>query len=255
MPEIKYRAIISDIDGTLTPNEPGALPSDRVSKSIRQAEDSGATFSLASGRPFSLMEYLVKHLKLTSPMITDNGAIIADGKDGSILWEVSLSRETSLAIIELTRSSGLTRVSTNNGVIENPTNLPNDAKIRKVSVHDMSIKEADALIEKVTGKIKNIATVRAASYRGEGFLDIYFSHAEATKQHAVLKYAEILGISPTEIIAVGDGYNDYSLLMTCGLKVAMGNAVQELKDIADLVVPSVDEDGLAVMIEKLVVRR
>lgn len=52
------------------------------------------------------------------------------------------------------------------------------------------------------------------------------------------------------MIGVGDGYNDFPLLMSCGLKIAMGNAIEELKDIADYIAPSVDEDGLAKVIDK-----
>lgn len=51
------------------------------------------------------------------------------------------------------------------------------------------------------------------------------------------------------MIGVGDGYNDYPMLEACGLKVAMGNAVDELKVIADIVAPSIEQDGLAKVIE------
>ena len=49
---------------------------------------------------------------------------------------------------------------------------------------------------------------------------------------------------------VGDGYNDFPLLLAGGLKVAMGNAVSDLKKIADYIAPTVDEDGVATVIEK-----
>ena len=51
---------------------------------------------------------------------------------------------------------------------------------------------------------------------------------------------------------MGDGYNDFPLLMACGLKIAMGNAVPELKAIADFIAPSVEEDGVATVIEKFI---
>jgi hydroxymethylpyrimidine pyrophosphatase-like HAD family hydrolase len=63
----------------------------------------------------------------------------------------------------------------------------------------------------------------------------------------------MLGVKYEEIIGVGDSYNDYSLLMASGLKVAMGNAVKELKDVADYIAPSVDEDGLAEVIERYII--
>jgi hydroxymethylpyrimidine pyrophosphatase-like HAD family hydrolase len=54
------------------------------------------------------------------------------------------------------------------------------------------------------------------------------------------------------MIGVGDGYNDFPLLEACGLKVAMGNALEDLKGIADYIAPSVDEDGVANVIEKFI---
>ncbi len=55
-----------------------------------------------------------------------------------------------------------------------------------------------------------------------------------------------------EIIGVGDSYNDFPLLMACGLKVAMGNAAPELKEIADYIAPTVEEDGVVDVIKRFV---
>ena len=54
------------------------------------------------------------------------------------------------------------------------------------------------------------------------------------------------------MIGVGDGYNDFPLLMACGLKVAMGNAVPELKAIADYIAPTVADDGIVDVIKTFV---
>jgi len=61
-----------------------------------------------------------------------------------------------------------------------------------------------------------------------------------------------LKISREEIIGIGDHYNDFPLLMACGLKVAMGNAVDDLKAIADYIAPSVEKDGVADVIDRFV---
>jgi hydroxymethylpyrimidine pyrophosphatase-like HAD family hydrolase len=63
-----------------------------------------------------------------------------------------------------------------------------------------------------------------------------------------------LHLKKDEIIGVGDGYNDFPLLMACGLKVAMGNAVPDLKEIADYIAPSVVEDGVVDIISKFIVK-
>ena len=69
------------------------------------------------------------------------------------------------------------------------------------------------------------------------------------------RHAELNGIETSQIIAAGDSYNDIPLLEACGLRIAMGNAVPELKALADYVAPSVDQDGLATAIDEFVLPR
>lgn len=245
-----YKAIISDIDGTLVPIIPDALPSKKVARSIKKAVDAGIIFSLASGRPYTLIQYLVEYLGLTGPCITDNGAVIVDTKDGTVLWDASLSNDHANKILSLSTPFSLVRASCDSGNIEHPKHIPTTSKVRKISVHDISMQEADTLIDTVNTKLKDVSCIKAASYKGNHLTDVYFSDIHATKQHAVLKLAELLKIKQSDMIGVGDGYNDFSLLMACGLKVAMGNAVDELKAIADYVAPTVENDGLADVIEK-----
>ncbi len=245
------KAIVSDIDGTLTAIDPYALPTDKVTAAVKKVTQKGIHFSLASGRPFFLVEYLIKHLSLTSPVITDNGAVISNIK-GEILWEAVLDRKEAGQIIALTKKYKATRLSCDIANIKNPVSIPANAKVRKVSIHDLPPDEADNLIKKLEKEFKDLAIIRAASYKGQKYTDIYVSNAEATKQHAILKYAELLGISIKEIMGVGDGYNDFPLLMACGIKVAMGNAVPDIKSIADYIAPSVENDGMVNILEKYI---
>jgi hydroxymethylpyrimidine pyrophosphatase-like HAD family hydrolase len=66
-----------------------------------------------------------------------------------------------------------------------------------------------------------------------------------TKGNALKDLAEILKIKREEIIAIGDNHNDISMLEYAGYAIAVGNAEQVVKDIADLVTVSNDEDGVA----------
>lgn len=245
-----YKAIISDIDGTLTPIVPYSLPSKKVTNAIKEAVGKDLIFILASGRPFSLVKYLVDHLGETGPCIVDNGAAIVDSKDGSTIWEANLPNEEANQIINVVKKFKLYRASCNTGGIDNPTQIPNTSKVRKVSIHDISESEADNIIAKITSMYSNVTGIKAASYEGQHLVDVYFSNIKATKQYAVFELSKILDITEDEIIGVGDGYNDFPLLMACGLKVAMGNSVDDLRGIADYIAPSVDEDGLAEVIEK-----
>jgi len=83
-------------------------------------------------------------------------------------------------------------------------------------------------------------------------MDTYITHKEATKHYAAKELAKILGIDTSEMIGVGDARNDVPLLHICGLKVAMGNADNKLKKIAHYIAPSVDEDGVAHIVEKFI---
>ena len=87
------------------------------------------------------------------------------------------------------------------------------------------------------------------------FMAIEVSNADATKLHGIVEVAELFGIQTHEMIGVGNGYNDFPLLMACGLKIAMGNAVPELKAIADFIAPSVEDDGVATVIEKFILNK
>ncbi len=184
------------------------------------------------------------------PCITDNGAVITDCSDGGILWEATLPTDYANKILGMVRESKLIRVSCDTGPLDNPTAIPVKSKVRKISVHDIPPEVAEELISKVEQELKDVVGVKAASYEGDHLVDLYFSDKYATKSYAVRKLAEILGITTNEIIGIGDGHNDLALLTACGLKVAMGNAVEELKAIADYIAPSVSEDGISEIIQK-----
>lgn len=246
----KYKAIISDVDGTLTPVVPHALPTDKVTKSIQKVVKSGIIFSLATGRPFSLIKYIIDHLGPMGPCIVDNGAVIADSKDGSVLWESILPNANANGILKLLKPFKMFRASCDTGLLENPQEIPDGSKVRKMSIHDIPMVKADELIDKINKEFKDVACAKASSYLGDKFIDVYFSNINATKQFAVFELAKILNIDHKEMVGVGDSYNDFPLLMACGLKAAMGNSVKEILDIADYVAPSVDDDGLANVIEK-----
>ncbi len=246
----KYKALISDVDGTLTPSAMGALPSVGVTAKIKTAVDQGLVFIMATGRPFSRLKYLIDYFGHIGLCIVDNGAAIVNSEDGKVLWEAILPNNHARGILKLSSSFKLVRVSCETEVLENPKIIPASDKVRKISVHNISVKQAETLFDHVNSEFHDVTSVKAASYEGPDLVDVYFSDINATKQQAVLNVAKILGIDRHEIIGVGDGYNDFSLLMACGLKVAMGNAVDELKDIADYIAPTVENDGLVDVLEK-----
>jgi len=119
--------------------------------------------------------------------------------------------------------------------------------------NSMALKDAHSYMKKISC-ISNIAVHRIPAWENETDhkVHVVISHPEATKQHGILEVAEILDIETHEIIGIGEGYNDFPLLMACGFKVAMGNAVSDLKEIADYIAPTVHKDGVAHVIEKFI---
>ena len=81
-----------------------------------------------------------------------------------------------------------------------------------------------------------------------------FTKKEATKENAIAKLCEILGISEKNVMAFGDDLADIGMLKMCGVGVAMGNAVDEVKEVSDIVIGTNDEDGIAVFLEEKILR-
>ena len=77
-----------------------------------------------------------------------------------------------------------------------------------------------------------------------------FTKKNVTKDNAIMKITEVCGFRTDSIIAFGDDYADIGMLELCGTGVAMGNAIDEVKEKADIVIGSNDEDGIADFIEK-----
>ena len=78
------------------------------------------------------------------------------------------------------------------------------------------------------------------------------THIDATKGKAILALCEHWGIDIRDVRAVGDQDNDIEMIKTAGIGVAMGNATQGLKDVADFITKTVDDDGIVYAVEKFV---
>jgi len=89
---------------------------------------------------------------------------------------------------------------------------------------------------------------RTPAYPGVDFINVL--DPEVSKGTALVALASHLGISLSEVIAIGDGTNDIPLLSCAGLAIAMDNAPDEVKEVADYITLDVDHSGLAAAIER-----
>ena len=120
-------------------------------------------------------------------------------------------------------------------------------------------------VDKVHGVFRNpeekekarqrVRTISEIEVTGAFFHNLEVNAKGVTKGQALLRLGEMLGIKREEIMACGDGMNDYEMLSAVGFGVAMGNAMEPLKEIADYITETNDENGVAKAIEKFVLRR
>lgn len=248
----QYKALMLDLDGTTIPNDKAGMPSEKVKKAISKANKT-LHVGASTGRPYFYARDVIHDLKLTGPSITNGGAMIVDPETDEVLWEKFIPQNELLRILERLHKDKIealisSKVNDGSGILLDGTKDFKD--VWSIALPDMPPQKADE-IHDLLREFSDIAVHRISGWK-EGTVWLQISHDEASKQHGIMEVAKLLGIETHEIIGVGDSYNDFPLLMACGLKIAMGNAVPELKTIADYVAPTVDEDGVAHIIEKFI---
>lgn len=242
----KYKAIIIDVDGTLIANHRESLPSKKVAAAIQKARNK-VHVGVATSRPIFVLSEIFSHLNLSGPSIINGGATIIDSETKTVVWEKSILKSDIKKIAAIANKYKIKIFfSTGEKDYANFTNQ----NILQAWAPNLNIEDSKKFIKEID-HMPTIADYQVISWEN-GKIDLVITHAEATKQHGIWEVAKILNISTDDIIGVGDGYNDFPLLMACGLKVAMGNAVDDLKQIADYIAPSVDEDGVADVINKFI---
>lgn len=246
---MKYKALICDVDGTLIVNKVDALPSQKVRDTVAKAK-SKTHIGLATSRPQYLARPIFEHLQLSGPSILHGGAEIVDITTGTYYSKEYISKEDIKKLYAVTKKLGMSLYVDEETTHTAATDDYNFRDLGGAVVLAINQEEAEILIKEAQ-HINTMMFHKIPSWTS-GKIDVSVTPLHATKQQGIQKVAEVLGISTDEIIGVGDGYNDFPLLMACGLKVAMGNAVDDLKAIADYIAPSVEEDGVADVIEKFI---
>lgn len=239
-----------DIDGTAVPNAIDAVPSEKVVCAIAAAQAKGVFVSVSTGRPLSIAKYVILALHITDPCVISDATEIYDPKTEKVIRAFPISKKAAEAAKKILVTENIPfmvgEVYREYVYTGNPLPHP----LCGLAVPDLTIDRADELITTLS-HIPDISLVKVNSYK-KGLAWITITSPVATKLHGVLEITKMLGIDPKDVIGIGDGYNDYPLLSACGLKIAMGNAVPELKAIADFIAPSVEEDGVATVIEKFI---
>jgi Cof subfamily protein (haloacid dehalogenase superfamily) len=265
-----YKLIALDMDGTLLRGD-GSI-SERTKSAIKEARKQGVKVVLASGRPLEGLERYLDELELTTAddyALSYNGAVIKNvgtketicsqlitGKDVRDVYAISQqigvnthAFSTELGLISPKVSHYTAHERDINGIpltLIDFNELSEDHPIVKV----MLVDEPEILspgVEQIPVEYYDRFTVvRSAPF----FLEIL--NKNSNKGNGVSMLANYLGIKPEEVICVGDAGNDVHMLEYAGLSVAMGNAFDDIKAIADYVTHTNEEDGVAHVIEKFI---
>lgn len=240
-----------DVDGTTVVFKRGAMPSPRVKKAIFKAHKK-IKVGLATARPLWDLNHIIEDLKIDMPCIIAGGAQIYDPIKKRIVWEKRIEYKDTLEILKITEKFKLNVVD---DADEKPTNnsLSKNYLLKQPLQFWIEIPNKKTATDFITAisKISTISAIEVPSWNLQN-TGVLISHGQATKQHGILEVAKRLKIKTDQIIGVGDSNNDFPLLLACGLKIAMGNANDDLKQIADFIAPSVEDDGVATIIEKFI---
>lgn len=246
---MKYKALFLDLDGTTVPSAIDAMPSERVRDAIHRAK-SRVFVCIATSRPLAYAKPVIDHLDIRGLCAVNDATQIYDPVKKEIIETIYMNKKDVTAARTFLRARNISfLINTGDGEREYQLG-ERYPKVCSIAVSDISESLADQIIDRMSD-ISTVAAHKIFSYK-KGLYWVAITHVTATKLHGVSRIAELLGVKTEELVGVGDGYNDYPLLSACGLKIAMGNAAEELKAIADFIAPSVDEDGVAVVIEKFI---
>lgn len=263
---MNYRMIVLDLDDTLLRDDHTISP--RTKKALMDAQQAGLKVVLASGRPTFAMTHIAKELELEkygSFILSFNGAKITNCATQEVLFSSTLSPATVHELFEISKQEGVWIHTYVGDEIVTPAH--NKYTDIEGEITGMPIVEAKNFVEAIQEPVvkvlmvddpeKLIALEDKLQPQLAGELNVVrskpffleFTEAGVDKGTSLHHLIQQLGIKREEVIAIGDSYNDLAMIQFAGLGVAMGNAPDDIKAIADLVTDTNMEDGVAKIVE------
>lgn len=252
------KLVICDLDGTLIGAD--EILSGKALDLVVRLRTRGILFSLATGRSDYLVSKYARQLNLTIPYITCNGAAIVSG--GKRLTETLIPAAPLEDVIRRADHLGFSIVYSINGMeqVWRETSWITECRQRYDryhGVHRFTPEEwKTIMLDKVLilhdDPEKNIDIIEAycqtlgPEYTFTRYMDrsVEIVHGSVSKASAMLRLADMLGISPKEILAIGDHQNDIDMIRSAGQGAAVGNATRELKASAAYVCKAENLDGV-----------
>lgn len=261
---MNYKLVAVDMDGTLL-NSDGNI-SEQTVEAIRKCVEKGIIVTISTGRPIQGINRYNEILKLDVPFITYNGAMIVKSMSKEILYEQGLSAQDARQILKLGQAIDTTVIVwSNNKLYVNKLNdQANDYK-KLSALEPILITDQEALIKNGITKIlwsDDVDKIKAyqeeiAGKVGPGVtyctskpIYLEFFDVKVSKALSLEKVCRYYSIKSEETIAIGDGYNDLSMLEYAGLGIAMGNAPDDIKAKCGYVTETNNKDGVASALNK-----
>jgi len=273
----KIKMLGLDLDGTLFNDERNI--SSRNLEAIEGAIAQGIIVLPATGRPPKGIPQEVLSIPGIRYAVTMNGAAVLDLNDNKVLYRDALETEAVIRILEmLMKYKGLLDVyyydqcyTTSKGfklldTIDLPENFLKYVKKTRTPVDDLIglVKEKNITADKINMIFPNMSVRNEVMklLKADDSLAVTSSVAanveinakNANKGEGLRQLGQLLNIKPEEMMACGDADNDYLMIKNVGVGVAMGNAQNSIKEVADYVTLSNEEAGVAYAIEKFILR-
>ncbi|MDE7377883.1 MAG: Cof-type HAD-IIB family hydrolase [Paraprevotella sp.] len=265
---MKYKLLVLDLDGTLTNNKKEITPYTRTT--LLEAQKKGLKIALASGRPTYGIVPLADELELEryeGYILSYNGGQIIDWKTRKRMYENVLSPEVYPYLYDCAARNGCVLLSYKDEYIvsENADNeyvrheaflnkmksitVPNILEVIDFPVPKFLIAGQPDILVGLESEMQESLAGRMNVFRSEPFfLELVPLGIDKARSLAVL--LQELSLTPEEMIACGDGFNDLSMIKYAGLGIAMANAQDIVKAEADYITLSNEEDGVAHAVKK-----
>ncbi len=266
---MEYKLVAIDMDGTMLCSDHSI--SQKNVEVVKQAIAMGVNVVISTGRSSVALKKYVEQFGFKSPFIVYNGAGIKYLDTTEYLSRTDLDFEVAKEVCKRGLELGTTVLAWADDKLYVKGS---EDGIRFYAFHTgtqfIELEDFDTLKDKGIHKVMYSDSPENIRKLYDTFVDngfeasnftvsvpqiLEFYDKNASKGDAVLNYAKSLGIKQEEIICIGDGMNDITMIKMAGLGVAMGNACEELKEVANFVTKTNDEDGVAYAIEKFVLNK
>lgn len=267
----RIRLVAIDLDDTLLRDD--LTISQRTQQVLRQVKEMGVAVTLATGRMFPAARPYAELLGFDLPLITYQGALVKNAFSGEVIYYRPLSEEVARRVIAFGREK---RVQVNyylddrlyvekitpqgehySSLAGVPFSLVSDLErlLEKGPPTKLLVIDEEPKVDTYLAELREIIEGEglAAHLTKSKPLYLEVNHPEATKGVALRVLAERLNVRREEIMAFGDSYNDLDMLEFAGIGVAVANARPEVRQRAQYVTSSNNEDGVAEALERFVI--